>query len=95
MEKCLKDTKEYVEKTIAKNKGLQLSHGDGKQKKQEYEKRQKEKRSLLFNSPDLPNDPAARREYEHNNRFTYQTLVMKHRSSDQAKTIRKNKKKIL
>ena len=92
MEKCLKDAKEYVEQKIAKNKGLQLSHGNGNQNKQEYEKRQKEKRSLLFNSPDVPNDPSARREYEHNNRFTYQTLVIKHRSSDQAKTIRKNKK---
>ena len=88
MEKCLKDVKEYVEK----NKGSQLSHGDGKRKKQEYEKRQKEKRSLLFNSPDLPNDPAARREYEHNNRFTYQTLIIKNRSSDQAKLICTNKK---
>ena len=29
IEKCLKDAKEYVEQTIAKNKGLQLSHGDG------------------------------------------------------------------
>ena len=28
MIKCLKDTKEYVAKTIAKNKGLQLSYGD-------------------------------------------------------------------
>ena len=88
MEKCLKDAKEYVEK----NKGSQLSHGDGMRKKEEYEKRQKEKRSLLFNSPDLPNDPAARREYEHNNRFTYQALVIKNRSSDQAKLIRTTKK---
>ena len=71
---------------------MQLSHGNGNQKKQEYEKRQKEKRSLLFNSPDVPNNPSARREYEHNNRFIYQTLVIKHRSSDQAKTICTNKK---
>ena len=84
----MKDAKEYVEK----NKGLQLSHGDGKRKKEEYEKRQKEKRLLLFNSPDLPNDPGARREFEHNNRFTYQALVIKNRSSDQAKLICTNKK---
>ena len=61
-------------------------------KKEEYEKRQKEKRSLLFNSPDVPNNPGAKREYEHNNRFTYQTLVIKNRSSDQAKLICTNKK---
>ena len=86
----MKDTKEYVEKTIAKNKGLQLSHGDGMQKKQEYEKRQKEKHLLLFNSPEVLNDPSTRCEYDHNNRFTYQTLVMKQRQSDKDKTICEN-----
>lgn len=42
------------------------------QKKKEYKKRQKEKRSLLFNSPKVPNSPNARCEYDHNNRLIYQ-----------------------